>query len=61
MSDGKPGAREAQMNGAKCAHEGCNCQVEAHGQYGKYCSEHCKDAKGMTELRCGCPHPACRV
>ena len=49
------------MNGAKCAHEGCNCQVEAHGQYGKYCSEHCKDAKGMTELRCGCPHPACRA
>ena len=47
------------MKTSKCAHEGCNCSVEPHGQYGKYCSEHCKDAARMTELRCGCPHVAC--
>jgi hypothetical protein len=49
------------MTSTKCAHEGCNCQVPPHGQYGKYCSEHCKDAAGMTQLRCGCPHPECRA
>ena len=45
----------------KCAHPTCNCTVEPNGAYGKYCSEHCKDAHGMTELRCGCPHPQCRA
>jgi hypothetical protein len=47
------------MNLSKCAHEGCNCQVQPHGPYGKYCSEHCKDAAKMTELHCGCRHPGC--
>lgn len=48
------------MTPAKCAHDVCNCQVQPGGPYGKYCSEHCKDAAKMTELRCGCPHPGCR-
>jgi hypothetical protein len=43
----------------KCAHPACNCTVEANGPYGKYCSEHCKDAGQITELRCGCRHPGC--
>lgn len=43
-----------------CAHPGCTCTVSANGEFGKYCSEHCKDAKGMTELRCGCNHSGCR-
>ena len=49
------------MAGTKCAHPTCNCTVEPNGAYGKYCSEHCKEAHGMTELRCGCPHPQCRA
>jgi hypothetical protein len=48
------------MTPEKCAHEICNCQVPPNGPYGKYCSEHCKDAAKMTELHCGCPHPGCR-
>jgi len=34
--------------------------VPPHGPYGKYCSEHCKQAGQKTELRCDCQHPACR-
>ena len=44
----------------QCAHPGCSCIVVPNGEFGKYCSEHCKEAKGLTELRCGCNHPACR-
>ncbi len=44
----------------QCAHPGCVCTVTPNGEFGKYCSEHCKDARAMTELRCGCNHPACR-
>jgi len=43
----------------KCAHPACNCNVEANSPYGKYCSEHCKDAAQITELRCGCRHAGC--
>ena len=43
----------------QCAHPGCSCTVAPNGEFGKYCSEHCKEAKGMTELRCGCRHPGC--
>jgi hypothetical protein len=46
---------------APCAHPGCSCTVPSNSQYGKYCSEHCKEARGMTELRCGCNHPGCRL
>jgi hypothetical protein len=33
--------------------------VPEKGEFGKYCSEHCKDAKQITELRCGCHHAGC--
>ena len=45
---------------AKCAHPGCSCLVRPGGQYGKYCSEHCQEAKDITELRCDCKHPECK-
>ena len=48
------------MADAKCAHEPCNCKIHGNTGFGKYCSEHCKGAAGMTELRCTCPHPECR-
>jgi hypothetical protein len=44
----------------KCAHEACNCIVTKGGEFGKYCSEHCKEMKAQIELRCGCGHTACR-
>jgi hypothetical protein len=45
---------------SKCAHPACKCLVAKNGQWGKYCSEHCKEAGDITELRCDCEHPACR-
>ena len=46
-------------NPTKCAHPQCSCRVPEHGQYGKYCSEHCREAGDQTELMCDCKHPAC--
>ncbi len=43
----------------KCPHPACDCVVEKGGRFGKYCSEHCKDAASMSDLRCHCHHPAC--
>ena len=43
----------------KCAHPACQCMVDKKGEYGKYCSDHCKKAGDVTELRCGCRHPEC--
>jgi hypothetical protein len=43
-----------------CAHPGCSCMVEKGGPFGKYCSEHCKQAGDKIELRCECRHPGCR-
>jgi hypothetical protein len=34
--------------------------VQKGGEYGKYCSEHCKEKGEQTELRCECGHQACR-
>ena len=45
---------------AKCAHPACECIVQPNGPFGKYCSEHCKQAGQKIELRCDCQHPACR-
>jgi hypothetical protein len=46
---------------AKCAHPPCKCLVSKDSKYGKYCSEHCKETSDdIVELRCDCPHPACR-
>jgi hypothetical protein len=44
----------------KCAHPICQCMVAKGGRYGKYCSEHCREAKGVTELRCDCKHHECK-
>jgi len=44
----------------KCAHESCNCTVSEKGEFGKYCSDHCREAAKITELRCGCNHQGCR-
>ncbi len=41
----------------KCAHEGCSC-TPPDGE--KYCSEICKDSKGVTTLGCGCEHAGCK-
>ena len=48
------------MDTNKCAHPACNCTVPKNGPFGKYCSEHCKEARDIIELRCDCKHPACR-
>jgi hypothetical protein len=45
----------------KCAHPPCKCLISKDSQYGKYCSEHCREAADVTELRCDCKHPACPV
>jgi len=45
---------------AKCAHPACQCMVEPKGQYGKYCSDHCRQAGDKIELRCDCQHAPCR-
>jgi hypothetical protein len=44
----------------KCAHPQCRCSVAEGGQFGKFCSEHCKEAGDQTELMCDCKHPGCR-
>ena len=45
----------------KCAHPACECLVEKGGPFGRYCSEHCKHAGKITELRCECQHVECRL
>jgi len=44
---------------AKCAHEACECTVPPHGPFGKYCSDHCREAHGFAAFRCGCHHDEC--
>jgi hypothetical protein len=48
-------------NPQKCAHPACECNVDAKGQYGKYCSEECKRAGQISELHCNCQHLECRT
>lgn len=43
----------------KCAHDICVCMVSGDGEFGKYCSAHCKDSADVTTLRCECGHDAC--
>ena len=47
------------MESKKCAHPACKCRVSTTGPYGDYCSEHCREAKAVTEIRCDCKHPPC--
>jgi hypothetical protein len=44
---------------AKCAHEACECTVPPDGPFGKYCSDHCREAHRFTAFRCMCHHDAC--
>ena len=43
----------------KCAHPMCKCTVSKDGKYGAYCSDHCQEAKSLTEVKCDCKHPEC--
>ena len=53
--------RRCEVSDAKkCAHPACECTVQPGGIFGKYCSDHCKQAGDRVELRCDCQHPACR-
>ena len=46
----------------KCAHPGCKCTVSGSGPYGKYCSEHCREAgDDIVEVLCDCKHPGCEI
>ena len=47
------------MDSNKCAHPACGCTVQKGGPYGDYCSEHCREAKDVAEIRCDCKHPGC--
>jgi hypothetical protein len=47
-------------NSVKCANAACNCSIDKGGEWGKYCSEHCKQVGSKTELRCDCGHSTCR-
>ena len=48
------------MAPAKCAHPACSCTVPEKSEFGKYCSEHCKEKRDTIELRCDCQHTQCR-
>ena len=52
-------SQERLMDTNKCAHPACNCTVQKGGPFGKYCSEHCKEARDIIELHCDCKHPGC--
>jgi hypothetical protein len=43
----------------KCLHPACDCVVSKGGPFGRYCSEHCREAGQITALRCHCHHPEC--
>ena len=45
----------------KCAHPACDCLVNKGGEFGKYCSEHCKEAGQRIDLHCDCQHVACHL
>ena len=54
------GPRHKESAMEKCAHPACQCMVDKKGPHGKYCSDHCREAGNVTELRCGCRHPECQ-
>jgi hypothetical protein len=57
FQEGKGDVMADETNAKKCAHPSCSCTVSSDD---KYCSEYCEDAKDLTEIGCGCEHPACR-
>jgi hypothetical protein len=34
--------------------------VSKGGEFGKYCSQSCREKGDQIELRCDCRHPGCR-
>jgi hypothetical protein len=56
----RDGATHKESDMEKCAHPACQCMVDKKGPHGKYCSDHCRKAGDVTELRCGCRHPECQ-
>ena len=52
--------KEGTAESTACAHPSCKCALAAGRPHGNYCSEHCKEAGEITELRCGCQHAECR-
>ena len=52
--------RRSMADVKKCAHPQCKCMVTEGGAFGKYCSEHCREAADQTELMCDCKHPSCQ-
>ena len=40
----------------KCAHPACSCPPEEGSHY---CSQICKDSKGVASIKCDCKHPGC--
>jgi len=46
--------RKIMSEPKKCAHESCHCQTTE-----TYCSEVCKDSKGVIDITCQCEHPGC--
>jgi hypothetical protein len=45
----------------RCARPSCKCQVPLNGPFGKYCTEHCHEGKGLTEVKCDRPRPGRRA
>jgi len=43
----------------KCAHPACDCLVTKNGPFGKFCSDHCREAGGISALSCHCHHEGC--
>jgi len=43
----------------KCEHPTCVCVVPKDGDFGDFCSAHCRDASGLTDLKCECGHDLC--
>jgi hypothetical protein len=44
---------------AKCAHPACDCLVTKDRPFGKFCSDHCREAGEIAALRCHCHHDGC--
>ena len=47
------------IEATKCAHPACHCMVPKGAEFGKYCSEHCREAADSTEIHCDCKHIGC--
>jgi len=41
----------------KCAHPACGCGTTKDSNY---CSQSCKEAADLTEIKCQCGHSGCK-